>query len=203
MEPHLARLAPGYLDGADGHYVKRIADLAGLYADADAFQRLAAERGDDIAYEVTSYTPGLRVSDLILGVTRMAPGTVGGEYFLTRGHIHARADRPEIYRGESGQGLMQLESPDGEVRLLPLSPGNICYVPPYWIHRSINIGPTDLVMSFVYPGDSGQDYGIIERSGGMRVRILDNGAGGWREVPNPDWRPRSPSEIAALVGIVV
>jgi len=199
-EPHLARVATGRLDGADGRYLKRIADLTGLYADAAAFERLTEDRGEDIAYEVTSYTPGPRTSDLILGVTRMAPGTVGGEYFLTRGHIHARADRPEIYRGESGQGLMQLESPDGEVRLLPLGPGDICYVPPFWIHRSINIGPDDLVMSFVYPADSGQDYGIIERSGGMRVRILDNGAGGLREVPNPDWRPRSAGEIAALLG---
>jgi glucose-6-phosphate isomerase len=94
---------------------------------------------------------------------------------------------------------MQMESPDGEVRVVEMGPQSICYVPPFWIHRSVNVGDTDLVMMFTYPADSGQDYGIIERSGGMRVRILDDGRGGWRQVPNPDWRPRSKDEIAAIL----
>jgi glucose-6-phosphate isomerase len=179
----------GLLGHADGHYQKRLSDLAGLYADGAAFDRLVAERGEEVAYEVTSYTAGSRVSDLILGVTRMEPGRVGDEFFLTRGHIHARGDRPEVYYGQAGRGLMQMESPDGEVRLVEIGPQSICYVPPFWIHRSVNIGDTDLVMMFTYPADSGQDYGIIERSGGMRVRIMDDGRGSWRQVPNPDRRP--------------
>ena len=78
----------------------------------------------------------------------MAPGKVGEEFFLTRGHIHARGDRPEIYYGQAGRGLMQLEVPEGEVRLLEIGPQSICYVPPFWIHRSINTGDEDLVMMF-------------------------------------------------------
>ena len=89
---------------------------------------------------------------------------------------------------------MQLESPEGEVRLIEMGPQSICYVPPFWIHRSVNTGPGDLVMMFAYPADSGQDYGIIERSGGLRVRIVDNG-GRLERVENPDWRPRAPEEI--------
>lgn len=203
QEPRLCQASPesGLLGSADGRYVKRIADLEGLYADRAAFDRLVAERGDEVAYEVTSCSPGARVNDLIVGVTRMAPGRVGGEFFMTRGHIHAKADRPEIYHGLSGRGLMQLESPGGEVRLLEIGPQAICYVPPYWIHRSVNLGDSDLVMAFVYPADSGQDYGIIERSGGMRVRILSDGSGGWRAEPNPLWRPRSADEVAAIAGV--
>ncbi len=201
QEPRLFQVSveTGLLGNADGHYQKRFSDLAGLYADSAAFDRLVAEHGQEIAYEVTSYTAGSRVSDLILGVTRMEPGRVGDEFFLTRGHIHARGDRPEVYYGQAGRGLMQLESPDGEVRVVEMGPQSICYVPPFWIHRSVNVGDTDLVMMFTYPADSGQDYGIIERSGGMRVRILDDGRGGWRQVPNPDWRPRSKDEIAAIL----
>ncbi|EYD74291.1 Glucose-6-phosphate isomerase, archaeal [Rubellimicrobium mesophilum DSM 19309] len=202
QEPRLCQVSvgAGLLGNADGHYQKRFSDLRGLYADSAAFGRLLEERGQEVAYEVTSYTPGSRVSDLILGVTRMEPGKVGDEYFLTRGHIHARGDRPEIYYGQAGHGLMQMESPDGEVRILGIGPQSICYVPPFWIHRSVNLGPTDLVMMFAYPADSGQDYGIIERSGGMRVRILDDGQGGWKQVENPAWQPRSASEIAAILG---
>jgi glucose-6-phosphate isomerase len=199
-EPRSCRVdvAAGRLTGGDGHYTKTFDDLAGLYRDEAAFEKLRAERSGEIAYEVTTYTPGTKASDLITGVTRMAPGKVGAEFFLTRGHIHANADRPEIYYGQAGRGLMQMESPEGEVRIVEVGPQGICYVPPFWIHRSINVGADDLVMMFAYPADSGQDYGIIARSGGLRVRIVDDGAGGWTQVDNPDWRPRSAEEIAAI-----
>ncbi|WP_127144358.1 glucose-6-phosphate isomerase [Pelagibacterium montanilacus] len=200
-EPRLCPvdLGTGLLGAGDGHYRKTFADLKGLYADEQAFSAILAERADEVAYEVTSYTPGGAVSDLIVGVTRMEPGKVGNEYFLTRGHIHARANRPEVYYGQKGHGLMQLESPDGEVRILEVGPQAICYVPPFWIHRSINVGDEDLVMMFTYPADSGQDYGIIERSGGMKVRIVDDGNGGWAQQPNPDYVPRSAATIEKLL----
>ncbi|EPX83714.1 glucose-6-phosphate isomerase [Rubellimicrobium thermophilum DSM 16684] len=188
----------GRLLGAEQRYAKSFGDLAGLYADRTAFEALLASRRDEIAYEVTAYVPGDRVNDLIVGVTRMVPGRVGREFFMTRGHIHARADRPEIYHGQSGHGLMLMESPAGEIRIAKIGPGSLCYVPPFWIHRSVNIGDTDLVMLFAYPADSGQDYGIIERSGGMRVRIMADGRGGWTQEPNPHWRPRSAAEIARI-----
>lgn len=200
-EPRLCgvSVSTGRLENGDGHYRKKFRDLSGLYADAEAFEAILAAKGDAIAYEVTSYTPGARTSDLIMGVTRMEPGKVGREFYLTRGHIHAQGDRPEVYYTLSGRGIMQMESPDGEVRLVEMGPQQICYVPPFWIHRSVNIGDSDLVMFFTYPADSGQDYGIIERSGGMRVRIMDNGQGGWVAEDNPAWTNRSPEEVARIV----
>ena len=50
----------------------------------------------------------------------MQPGRIGDEYFLTRGHIHATGNRPEIYYGEAGQGLMLMESPEGETRIIEI-----------------------------------------------------------------------------------
>jgi glucose-6-phosphate isomerase len=71
---------------------------------------------------------------------------------------------------------------------MPLGPGDICYVPAYWIHRSVNVGDVDLVMTFAYPADSGQDYEIIARSGGMKSRVVVDGRG-WklidRRLPPP------------------
>ena len=192
-------LASGSMAGGDGRYEKRFRDLAGLYADAAAFDALVAQKGGDVAYGVTSYMPGRKVSDLILGVTRMEPGRVGREFFLTRGHIHANGDRPEMYYGQAGHGLMQMESPEGEVRLMEIGPQAIVYVPPFWIHRSVNLGDGPLVMTFAYPADSGQDYGIIGRAGGLRVRIVADGAG-WRQEDNLDWRPRTAAEIARIYG---
>ncbi|KAB0682788.1 glucose-6-phosphate isomerase [Aureimonas leprariae] len=194
-------VAAGELSGAATRYRKTFGDLAGLYADEAAFRRLLDERGADaVAYEVTDHKPSSDAGDMIIGVTRMAPGKVGAEYFMTRGHIHAKADRPEMYYGESGHGLMLLESPDGEVRTVELRPRTLCYVPPYWIHRSVNVGTDDLVMTFAYPADSGQDYDIIAKAGGMRRRIVDDGTGGWTAVDNADWRPRSAALVEALYG---
>jgi glucose-6-phosphate isomerase len=132
---------------------------------------------------------------MIFGVTRLAPGRIGREFHLTRGHIHRNANRPEIYYGEAGRGLMLLESPQGDVRTVEIAPRVICYVPPYWIHRSVNTGGDDLVMTFAYPADAGQDYEIIARSGGMRQRIMDDGNGGWIAVPNEGYRPRDAAQV--------
>jgi glucose-6-phosphate isomerase len=189
----------GTLDGATGRYEKRLSELAGLYADSAAFAAALARDGDRVVYDVEDFRPSTDAGDMIFGVTRMAPGRIGAEYYLTRGHIHAVANRPEIYCGQAGRGLMLMESPEGETKATEIVPNTACYVPPYWIHRSINIGDEDLVMAFAYPADSGQDYGIIARSNGMRKRVFDDGKGGWVLVDNADYRPRSAAEIAALL----
>jgi glucose-6-phosphate isomerase len=191
-------LATGAMSNATGQYKKHFRDLDGLYGDAAAFEAMRAEWNDRVVYDVSEFRPRETAGDLIFGVTRMSPGKVGDEFFVTRGHIHRNADRPEIYYGQKGRGLMLLESPAGDVRVVPVEPLTVCYVPPFWIHRSVNVGGEDLVMMFCYPSDSGQDYEIIARSGGMRTRIVDDGAGGWKQVENPAWRRRDAATIAAL-----
>jgi glucose-6-phosphate isomerase len=193
---HHLTASEGRLSGRSHRYEKRLSELAGLYADEAAFAAALAH-GDRVVYAVEDYRPSATAGDLCFGVTHMQPGRIGAEFFMTRGHIHAVANRPETYRGEAGRGVMLMESPDGEVVTLEVTPGATVYVPPYWIHRSVNTGPEPFVMTFVYPADSGQDYGIIARSNGMKVRIVADGAG-WKAVPNPGWRPRSGEEIAAI-----
>ena len=192
-------VSTGAMSGKTGRYEKRLSDLDGLYEDADAFRALAGKIGDAVVYAVEDFKPNDNAGDLIYGVTRMSPGRVGREYFLTRGHIHARANRPEIYYGQQGHGLMQLESPEGETRIVEIGPQTICYVPPYWIHRSVNVGDGDLVMVFAYPSDSGQDYGIIETSNGMRHRVMATADGKWELVENAAYRPRAADVAAAIM----
>jgi glucose-6-phosphate isomerase, archaeal len=191
-------IARGGLDGATGRYEKRLSELGGLYADEAGFTAALAY-GDRIVYAVEDYRPSSRANDMIFGVTRMLPGKIGREYFMTRGHIHAKSNRPELYYGQKGRGLMLMESPDGEVRVAEIAAGSACYVPPFWIHRSINNGDDDLVMLFAYPADSGQDYEVIGRTGGMRKRVVDDGKGGWTLIENSQYRARSSTEIEALL----
>ena len=199
-EPELCfvDVAHGRLSGATGRYVKTLSAMEGFYADRPAFDLALLDRGDELVYEVTDVRPSSAAGDLIFGVTRMLPGKIGREYFLTRGHIHANANRPEIYYGERGDGVMLLESPQGETRTVPIAARSICYVPPYWIHRSVNVGSSDLVMSFVYPADAGQDYAIIGKSAGMRSRVVDDGNGSWKLEDNVAFSPRTQADIDAL-----
>lgn len=195
---HVVDVSKGLLGDATGAYQKRLRDLTGIYADESAFETAMGSSADDIVYNVTDCRPKDGHGDLIFGVTHMMPGRIGDEYYLTRGHIHALANRPETYYGESGIGVMLLESPHGDVRAIEIRPRVICYVPPFWIHRSVNVGAEPLVMSFCYPADSGQDYSVIERSGGMKQRIVSDGTG-WKAVPNQNYRERSAADISALL----
>ena len=194
---HLINSDTGAMSEASGRYIKRLRDLDGLYLDRTAYQTALASSADTIVYTVNEKRPTQSIGDLIFGTTMMEPGRIGDEFYMTRGHIHACANRPEVYYGESGEGLMLLETPEGDVRILEVKPRIAVYVPPFWIHRSVNTGATPLVMSFFYPSDSGQDYNIIEKSGGMAVRVIASGTG-WEAVKNPSYRPRSEADIAAV-----
>lgn len=187
------------MQGTGSRYQKRFADLDGLYADASAFAAQAASAGERIVYDVTDHRPSAQAGDLITGVTRMSPGKVGDEFFMTRGHVHAVVDRPELYFALKGRGLMVMESPDGESRVVELVPHVACYVPPYWIHRSVNVGEEDFVMLFCYPADSGQNYDIIARSNGLRQRIVADAGGGWRSVDNSQYVARTRAEVDAFM----
>jgi glucose-6-phosphate isomerase len=185
----------GQLTGASRRYQKCLSDLHDLYLDASAFALLTASGGEEVAYEVYEYRANENPGDLIFGTSILFPGKVGDEYFMTRGHIHAKSDRPEVYYCQLGTGVMLMETPSGETEAVVMKPQTVVYVPPHWIHRTVNTGPGILVTFFCYPADSGQDYEIIVRSRGMKVLIVDDHAGGWREIPNPRYRPRPDEQV--------
>jgi glucose-6-phosphate isomerase len=185
----------GEMGGRTGIKESRVKDLEGVFDDRAAFEQLARRDPDAILYQVHEYRPDRTVAqELIFGSSMVQPGKVGAEYFMTRGHIHTRSDRPEVYFCQRGRGVMHMETPDGVTHPVAMTPGSIVYVPPYWIHRSVNTGGELLVTFFCYPADAGQDYAIIERAGGMRTLIVDDGDGGWAEVANPNYKPRSADE---------
>jgi glucose-6-phosphate isomerase len=190
----------GAMAGATGAKRTKLRDLAGLFADEAAFAALAATAGDDLAYGVDEFRPARSApQELIFGTSTLQPGRVGDEFLMTRGHIHVKSDRPEIYFCQEGEGVMHMELPDGTTQPVEMRPGTVVYVPPYWIHRSVNTGKTPLVTFFCYPADAGQDYEIIARAGGMKTLIVADGDG-WREAPNPRYRGRDAAEVARYTG---
>jgi glucose-6-phosphate isomerase, archaeal len=187
--------ATGIIAARTGAKETLIAELAGCFAGTEASATLAANRGDEVAYFVHEMRPDASEPyGLVSGTSTLKPGKVGREFFMTRGHIHSRPDRPEIYFCLRGRGVMHLETLTGETSPLAMESGSLTYVPPFMIHRSINVGDEPLITLFCYPADAGQDYEIIVRAGGMRTLIVDDGAGGWIEVANPRYQPRSIDE---------
>jgi glucose-6-phosphate isomerase len=181
--------ATGELGGSGRRYVKRVRDLAGMYFDEEAFGRDCAADGDRIAYWVEDFRtdgPG----SLTVGTSVVLPGTVGREYAMTRGHLHQVAEAAEVYHCVAGHGVLIMETVDGEVRAEEMRPDTIVYVPGHWIHRSVNVGTTPLITVFTYDAAAGQDYGIIERSGGLAKLVTEDGDGGWQLSDNPRYVSR-------------
>ncbi|MDV6270878.1 glucose-6-phosphate isomerase family protein [Rhodococcus globerulus] len=188
VPPVLMHLRPetGELIGSNGRYEKFIGDLAGLYRDAQAFEgRRDSHDGSPVYWVESSDTQGGE-GGLITGISVLEPGTIGEEYYMTRGHLHQKSDRAELYLGLSGKGVMLLDSLDGQSVALEIGPGDAVYVPGHWVHRSVNVGTERMSTLFSYACDAGQDYGIIERAGGMKSLIVIDGDGGWASRPNPD-----------------
>jgi len=177
----------GRLEGGNGRYEKRLADLAGIYRDTAAYRAaLDAEDGSPV-YWVESSTTEDGPGGLITGISVLEPGRVGSEYAMTRGHLHAISDRSELYVGLAGRGVMILETLDGRSEVVDVEPGRAVYVPGNWVHRSVNIGSGRFSTLFCYAADAGQDYGIIGRAGGMASLVVAAGDG-YRVRPNPDHR---------------
>lgn len=153
-----------------GRYTKRLSELRGIFHDTSAYDRAIAERDNPVVYEVIDYRK--KDSDLCFGTTIMSPGKIGLEYYMTRGHFHERRECSEVYYTQSGEGLLLLESRDGETRTVSMRRDVCAFIPPDWAHRSINTGHEKLVFVWFCATDAGHDYGkILER--GMRKLILE------------------------------
>lgn len=180
--------ADGVMSGASRIYEKRLGDLDGIYRDSVAFAAEVGRRGaDELVYVVHEQKYDSSPGALIVGTSTLLPGAVGTEFAMTRGHLHAVADRAELYHCLSGHGVMLLDTVDGDSAAVELTPGKAVNVPGHWVHRSVNVGDEPFVTLFCYSADAGQDYSLIERAGGMRTLIAKDGEG-WSQVPNPDHR---------------
>ena len=145
-----------------------IADLAGVFADERARQEMASEQ---VVYEVEMLDTAAVEGELYTGVTHLYPGRVGNEYFMTRGHYHARREQGEVYFGLRGSGLLLLQNEQGQARLEKVSAGSVHIIPGFTAHRLINSGEDTLSALAVWPGVAGHDYASLVN--GFALRIVE------------------------------
>jgi len=171
MQPFALALAfdSGNLEPATSKVERRLSHMRGMYHDAEAEQ--AGLAADPVIYEVLQYDVPAENGQLVVCTTVLQPGRVGDEYYMTKGHYHEKRDTGEVYVGLRGHGKLIMEV-DGQSSNLDMAPGTVAYVPPYWAHRSVNVGDEPLIFLAVYPADAGHDYGTIERDG-FSQRVLE------------------------------
>lgn len=152
----------------------RAKDLAGYFFDQDAYQKFDPEA---IMYHVeyqdndlAEGTPG----GLYFGITHLYPGVIGEEYYLTKGHFHAKRDTGEYYFGLNGQGLLMMTE-ENETRLEEVVSGSVHYIPGNTAHRLINTGSEMLSVSACWQSESGHDYAPPEKMFPKRVFRDQNG----------------------------
>ena len=178
------------MEGRSRRYVKRARDLTGVFTDEPAFELWLAEDPERVIYYVDEFRRSEDEGDLVFGISTLTPGHVGREFHMTRGHIHAKSDRAEIYECISGHGLLLMEDLAGETEIAELRPGDVVYVPPARIHRSVNVGTVNFRTLFCYAADAGQDYEIIVKSRGMRRLVVDGDDELWTTMDNDAYVPR-------------
>ena len=172
----------------DNHIIRRLSALRGQFLDQDTFNQMLVE-DDRLIYEVYEIKRPEVEGELLTGVSIVHPGKVGQEFYMTKGHFHSVLDTAEVYYCLRGEGYMVMETPEGDTSVEALAPGKVLYVPPRWAHRTVCTSrQEDLVTFFIYPGNSGHDYGTIEQQG-FRKLVMDSPAG-IVVVDNPRWSKR-------------
>ena len=152
---------------------RKLGQLQSLFRDQARVVELSPET---LVYRVECWypvEPGT-LGGLFWGVTTIAPGKVGDEYFMTHGHFHEVADRAEFYITVRGRGALLLMDRLGRTRFEPMESGSMHYIPGGVAHRVANTGETPLVFAGCWPSDAGHDYGTIRTSAfGARMRDVN------------------------------
>jgi len=175
-------LNPARIDGRPMSE-RRLSDLRDCFADKAACDAALA-RGDPVLYGVSSVEPAGGDGQLHYGLGVLYPGTIGDEYHMTKGHLHAHRPAAEIYIGLSGEGAMLLEDEacggscggsdagaGNGCKLVPLRANSVVYVPGHTAHRTINTGSEPLVYLGVYPANAGHDYAAIAKNNFAHIVI--------------------------------
>jgi len=164
---------------------RRLSNMKGMYYDNNAYD-LKLKEEDSLVYEFYELGAPEDEGDIAFGTSIVYPGKVGNEYFMTKGHFHSKIDTAEVYFCLSGEGVMLMETPEGDWHVEELTPGAAVYCPQRYAHRSINTGDVPLVTFFAFRADAGHDYGTIETNGYRK--LLVEADGNPMVIDNPRWK---------------
>lgn len=143
---------------------RSLGELDGVFCDLQAYMNMDK---DQIVYEVCSLITNNEemAGSLNFGITKIFPGKVGKEYFMTKGHFHQNIDSGEFYWGIEGEGMLILMDEDRTVWGEKMFPGSLHYIKPGVAHRVANVGNEALSFAACWPSDAGHNYEEILKNG--------------------------------------
>ena len=185
--------AAGKLEQYEKLVERRLSDLAPMYYDQNTVEAIAA-REDPLVYEIFYYSFPASKSDWGVGVSRIKPGTVGDEYYMTKGHFHERDDQPEVYICTKGTGFLLMETAEGDFRADEFCPGVVTHIPGHWSHRVVNTGTENLSYIGVYSLSAGHLYEQVLERGFAQIVVQRDGKPTF--LPNPRREEHTTAEEA-------
>jgi glucose-6-phosphate isomerase len=168
-------LVEGTMENYTRTTTRQASAMRGHYADEEALEQLISD-GDPLHYEVFEKPVPEEEGHVMYCISKLQPGLVGDEYFMTKGHYHTVAHTAELYLCLRGEGYMLMKTPDGQFVAERFVPGRMVYSPPYWAHRSVNTGEEPLISFCAYPANAGHNYGDIEQEGFIKRVFKRNGS---------------------------
>jgi len=153
--------------------IRRLSDVIDIFQDKKAAEEALKE--NPIIYKVYNVQIPEESGHLQHCISIVYPGKIGNEYYMTKGHFHKIKETSETYLTLKGKGKLVMQTPDQKSKVLNMKEGSISYIPPYWAHRTVNIGDEALIFFGVYRGDAGHNYGIIEKKGMAIIVVEEEG----------------------------
>jgi glucose-6-phosphate isomerase len=149
---------------------KLLSEMGNVFLDESVRKTMDAAT---VVYSVEYWKPVAEDTEggLFWGNSTVMPGVVGEEYFMTRGHFHARRDRAEYYATVSGTGFLVLMDEERSGAVQKMQPGSTHYIPGRIAHRVVNTGDVPLTFLACWPSDAGYDYATIDEHG-FSVRVF-------------------------------
>lgn len=89
-------------------------------------------------------------------ITKINPGKIGKEFFLTKGHYHKQKSS-EVYYLLRGQGTLILKK-GKNLKKIKLKKNIFHYIPEGYFHRVLNTGKTPLEFLSIYQTNSNPMY---------------------------------------------
>jgi glucose-6-phosphate isomerase len=152
------------------HVQRRLSEMQDYFSDREAIKSIL-ERSNPLIYEYWEMEYSGTGSGISFGMTRIQPGQIGNEYYLTKGHFHADGLGDEMHHTLDGQGRALLMDREEKTTSMEMLPGRMCYYPGNLAHRTINTGLEPLVFVGIWPPKIVHDYEIIKRSGFPKLII--------------------------------
>ena len=136
----------------DKKIIKKLKDIKDCFYDKSEINKIL-KRKNPLIYRVFIK----KIKDINVGLTVMESGTVGKEFYFTKGHKHKKPSS-EIYILLKGKGNLIIQNK--KIRVIKLQKNKKYIVPKKSAHRLINIGNKKLEVLAIYRMDAGHNYHV-------------------------------------------